>query len=135
MLKLSRSELRYIILRGRLFDISYSTWLWYFNNLRFEFVSDPLDPFSHNLNQPFDTDKYCNYHIESNIDCNCSNHYPPSLIAQFRTRIKEAREHQTWIGYSQDAKLIENFLKLSELIIKRLIMQEVPEEDERLEEH
>jgi hypothetical protein len=135
MLKLSRSELRYIILWGRLFDICYFTWLWYFNNLRFEFVSDPLDPFSHNLNQPFDTYKYCNYHIDSNIDSNRANHNPPSLIPEFRTRIKEACEHQTWIGDSQDAKLIENLLELSEWIIKGLVMQEVPEEDKRLEEH
>ena len=133
MLQLPRSGLRYKNVRGGLYlDVFCPTWLLFlcdFNDLLKEFRSSPLNTFPHKLYQTFDTKEDCNDHIDGNIDPDRTYDKPPSLIGQFSTSIKEANEHETWIGDSQDAELIEYLLEMSDWFKEGLVMKEVPEED------
>ena len=133
MLQLPRSGLRYSIVWGGLYlDVCCPTWLLFlcdFNDLLKESLFGPLNTFPHKLYQTFDTKEDRNDHIDGNIDPDRTNHKPPSLIGQFSTSIKEASEHETWIGDSQDAELIEYLLEMSDWFKEGLVMKEVPEED------
>ncbi len=133
VLKLSGRCLRRLVYLFLLSNLTLFLTLPDLDNLHSLQLDPPHHPFN-SLDKPLHAHVQSDPHIHGQIDPNYPNDEPSGLVPHLDARVKEAREHEAWVGHCQDASLVEDLLEVGHSLEEGLVVEKVPEEAQRLEE-